>query len=108
MRIVPVHPEDCLLLGMMWNGSLFIDCMLPFGLRSAPRIFTAIADVLEWRAKFEGVSRVLHYLDNFLIISEAGPDEGSRDLQALLILFNGLRVPVATDKVEGPTTCITF
>ena len=46
-RIVPVHPEDRLLLGIMWNGSLFIDCMLPFGLRSAPRIFTAIADVLE-------------------------------------------------------------
>ena len=31
-RIVPVHPDDRQLLGMMWNGSLFIDCVLPFWL----------------------------------------------------------------------------
>ena len=107
-RIVPIHPEDRLLLGMMWNGSLFIDCVLPFGLRFAPRIFTAIADVLEWRVKFESISRILHCLDDFLIISKAGSDEGNRNLQALLALFDRLGVPVAIDKVEGPVTCITF
>ena len=46
-----------------------MDCALPFGLRSAPRIFTAIADVLEWRAKFEGIPTIMHYLEDFLIIS---------------------------------------
>ena len=35
-RIVPVHPDDRLLLGMCWQGSVFIDTKLPFGLRSAP------------------------------------------------------------------------
>ena len=29
-----------------------------------------IADILEGRAKFEGVSRILHCLDDYLIISE--------------------------------------
>lgn len=52
--------------------------------------------------------RILHYLDDFLIISEAGSDEGTRNLHALLALFDRLRVPVATDKVEGPAMCITF
>ena len=45
-RIVPVHPEDCFLLGMCWQGNLFIDLALPFGLHSAPFIFNAIADLL--------------------------------------------------------------
>ncbi len=53
-RNVPVHPEDRLLLGMMWEDSLCVDSALPFGLRSAPKIFTAVADALEWIAKQGG------------------------------------------------------
>ena len=29
-----------------WKGKLFVDGALPFGLRSAPKIFTALADAL--------------------------------------------------------------
>ena len=47
-RLVPVHPEDRRLLGMHWRGDYLVDAMLPFGLRSAPIIFTAVADALEW------------------------------------------------------------
>ena len=41
---VPIHPRDRLLLGMQWHGKVFLDTTLPFGLRSAPLIFTAIAN----------------------------------------------------------------
>ena len=47
-RMVPVHPDDRWLLGMVWGGQLFVDTVLPFGLRSAPKIFTAIADAVQW------------------------------------------------------------
>ena len=47
-RIVPVHPEDRLLLEMLWEGALYMDATLPFGLRSAPKIFNVLADVVEW------------------------------------------------------------
>ena len=47
-RIIPVHPEDRSLLGMRWKGKLFIDTVLPFGLRSAPKIFTATGN--RWAA----------------------------------------------------------
>lgn len=30
-RNVPVHPDDCHLLGMEWHGKVFIDKALPFG-----------------------------------------------------------------------------
>ena len=46
-RIIPIHPEDRHLLGMKWEGSLYLDACLPFGLRSAPKIFTAVADAAE-------------------------------------------------------------
>ena len=39
-RIVPVYPDDCLLLGMSWGGQLYLDATLPFGLRSAPKFST--------------------------------------------------------------------
>lgn len=38
-RNIPVAPVDRLLLGMQWNGNLFLDKVLPFGLRSAPLLF---------------------------------------------------------------------
>ena len=47
-RIVPVHPEDRPLLGMMWGKGLYMDTALPFGLRSAPKIFNVLADSLQW------------------------------------------------------------
>ena len=47
-RMVPVHPSDRLMLGMQWKGGVFFDTRLPFGLRSAPKIFTAVADALQW------------------------------------------------------------
>ncbi len=47
-RLVPVHPGDRHWLGIRWNDRVYVDSMLPFGLRSAPKIFTAVADALEW------------------------------------------------------------
>ena len=71
-RMVPVHPDDRLLLGMQWENNLYVDGTLPFGLRSAPRICMAVADALEWQERFEGTEHILHYLDDFLITAPAG------------------------------------
>ena len=37
-RLIPVHPHDRPLQAVQWNGNVYIDPMLPFGLRSAPKI----------------------------------------------------------------------
>ena len=107
-RIIPVHPDDRLLLGMAWQGNLFVDAVLPFGLRSARRIFTAVADVLEWRAKFEGITHIIHYLDDFLILAPPGGSRCKQELEGLLALFGRLQVPVPAEKVEGPSTQLIF
>ena len=64
--IVPVHLDDRFLLGMQWRGNFFIDLALPFGLHSAPYIFSAVADLLEWivRRNYH-VAFLKHYLDDF-------------------------------------------
>jgi hypothetical protein len=41
-RNVSVHPEDRHLLGMQFEGKTYVDTALPFGLRSAPKLFTAL------------------------------------------------------------------
>ena len=43
---IPVHPENRLLLGMTWREDPLVSGALPFGLRSAPELFTALADAL--------------------------------------------------------------
>ncbi len=58
-RLVPVHPQDRLLQGVQWKGRVYVDPMLPFGLRSAPKIFNAIADALEWTLRQQGIDQVL-------------------------------------------------
>ena len=68
-HIVPVHPEDRLLLGMRWKEKVFIDTALPFGLRSAPKIFTAVADGLQWILSIRQVGPSLLYLHDFLIVA---------------------------------------
>ena len=90
-RLVPVHPEDRLLLGMAWEGEVFVDNVLPFGLRSAPKIFTALADALEWVVRQAGVEEVMHYLDDFLIVGAPDSDQCMVDLQRLLRVFDRLQ-----------------
>ena len=105
-RTVPVHPDDRLLLGMWWNGSLYIDTTLPFGLRSAPKIFCAIADMVKWVIRSTGVPIVTHYIDDFIIIGPPGCSECQQSLQKALQVCSNLGLPVAPQKTEGPSTCM--
>ena len=43
-RIVPVNPEECLLLGVQWGRRTYLDTTL---LHAVLIIFTALADALE-------------------------------------------------------------
>lgn len=67
-RLIPVHPQDHPLQAMEWQGKIYVDPMLPFGLRSAPKIFNAVADALNWHMIEAGIRFVLHYLDDFIVI----------------------------------------
>ncbi len=107
-RIVPVHPDDRLLLGMEWQGQVYIDTALPFGLWLAPKLFTAVADGLMWIMEKNGVAEVIHYLDDFLFFGNHASPVCAESLRIALEWCDRLGVPVSAHKVEGPATSITF
>ncbi len=107
-RNVPVHPHDRHLLGMKWEGCVYIDTVLPFGLRSAPKIFNCITDALQWIAISRGVSYLDHFLDDFITGGAPGSSECADNLASLVGTCGILNIPLAIGKSEGPTTCITF
>ena len=87
---------------------MYIDTMLPLGLRPAPKIFMAVADAAEWIIRQHGVDMVLHYLNDFLLIGAPNSDECKHALSTLLGIFSYLGSPVAEEKLEGPTVSLTF
>ncbi len=40
--MLPIHPEDRWLLGMIWRGEVFVETALPFGLRSGPKFLPVL------------------------------------------------------------------
>ena len=107
-RIVPVHPQDRHLLGMQFDGELYVDTALPFGLRSAPKIFTALADGLLWIMTRHGIQAALHYLDDYIFFGTPDTSECAEALKLALQLCEQLGVPVSKLKVEGPATILAF
>ncbi len=106
--MVPVHSADQHLLGIKWRKATYLDQALPFGLRSAPKLFTAVADGLAWAMVSEGVVDVIHYLDDFFFCGPAGSLTCGAALDTALPLCERLGFPVAPDKVVGPTAVLTF
>ena len=102
-RIIPVHPDDRSLLGMVWKGRLYVDSSLP-----APKLFNALADGLSWIMSSKGTRDQLHYLDDFLFIGAPDTGECKQALELALTTCATLGIPVAKHKVEGPSTCLSF
>ena len=107
-RLVPVHPVDRLLLGVKWAGEVFVDGALLFGLCSAPKLFTAVADALLWVMGAHGLETGMHYLDDFLLLGPPGAEKCGRSLRLCLDVCRLLGVSVAPQKTEGPSTSLCF
>ena len=107
-QLISVHLDDRHLLGMRWRRSVTLDAALPFGLRSAPKIFSAVADALLWVMFRRGVSSAIHYLDDFLFCGAAGSGKRAHNLASALTTCRDLGVPVAEHKTQGPSTVLTF
>ena len=107
-RIVPVHPDDRHLLSVQWEGQVLVDKVLPFGLRSAPLIFTALADALQWIMTRRGVYPVFHYLDDFITLGTPDSLHCQHNLAGIMNTCKDTGVPLEEEKCEGPAQVITF
>lgn len=107
-RLIPVCYQDRKWLGMKWKGLVYVDGMLPFGLRSAPKIFNAVADALQWIVTQEGVEHIFHYLDDFAVLGPPDSPQCQWCLDTLVRICALLNIPLAIDKQAGPTAVIPF
>ena len=97
-RLIPIHPDDWNLLGILWKSQYYVDMYLPFGLRSAPFIFNQLSDGLEWILKHNhGLQRVIH------LIAESSRLACITSFSTLLRVFMSLRAPVVASKTIGPS-----
>ncbi|KAF0980761.1 hypothetical protein FDP41_013244 [Naegleria fowleri] len=70
---IPIHPNSRKLLGFIWNNQFYHFNVLPFGLSSAPRIFTKIMKQVVKKWRFQGMI-IFIYIDDILILSFMGKE----------------------------------
>ena len=108
-RICPVHKSDWHLLGFTFIDMLFVDLCLPFGLRSSVNRFTQVADSILWIMQNNyNLENSTNYLDDFFLAASPDSNQCQDDMSRTIMLFKSLGVPLANDKLVGPTSCITF
>jgi len=109
-QLLSVHLANRHLLAMCWKNQIFVDTCIPFRLWSAPKLFNVLADLLSWILEQQGVTSLLHYLDNFLLMH--GTSTVSYMSRQLVNCQTGLltawHIPLALEKVEGPSDSLTF
>ena len=108
-RLCPVHPADLELLGIHWEGQYYIDLHLPFGLRSSPYLFNRLADAFEWILKNNyTITDLLHYLDDYFTVGPPNSKTCADNVNIMIHLASQLGIPLAPEKLEGPTTSLVF
>jgi hypothetical protein len=75
-RNIPVCLAHRRLLGFAWNGVVYEENCLSFGLRTAPLLFNLFAEALHWILEYQLAGErvlILHYLDDFIFVLPPGP-----------------------------------
>eukprot|EP00731_Ephydatia_muelleri_P034480 Em0062g3a len=99
-HLIPVRAVDWVHLGMDRT-------CLPFGLRSSLSLINNYADALHWiMASYYG-AQLLPYLDDFLLVGPPGKDTCQEAMYRVLLVCDQLGIPVASEKLKGPTTTLT-
>ena len=85
-----------------------MDTVLPFRLRSTPKIFCAISDGLEWVLHQRGLVHLVKYIDDFLVAGSAGSPACQSSVTEMCSVCEELGLLLAMEKLDGPAQVITF
>ncbi len=92
---IPVHPQDRTLQAVQWDGAIYIDKMLPFGLPSPPPPnFNAVADALHWYLNSQGIRWLYH--------------SSPATLKSMHARQHRVCAMLGVHEWDGRTTCLTF
>lgn len=107
-RCIPVRPADWHLLGMRWRGHYYYEKSLPFGLSSSCALWEEYATAAEWIVRSLGVTSIVHYIDDTLLVSAGEQHKAAAVMDIVLRVFATLGLPIATDKLVGPVTQLVY
>ena len=102
-----MHSKDHYLLGVQWEGTAYINRVLPFGLSSATKISSVVADAIQWILHNKGINKGLHYLDNYILVAGSFHTAGHQQ-DTLLATFEKLKVPIEPSNLEDPSACLSY
>ena len=104
---IPIHPNSRKYLRFCYKAQVFQFTSLPFGLATAPQVFTMIVKEVKLMALSRGL-RIHQYLDDWLIRSQS-QEESQRDTQAVVDLTQSLGWIINQEKSElKPTRVFSF
>ncbi len=107
-KVMPIHPDSWHLLGIQWAGKFYFAVRLTFGCKSSPKIFDMLSEAVCWiLSNNYAIPRLIHLLDDFLIISPPNAIPAAHILTVQKV-FSELGIPIAQEKTLGPTTSIEF
>ena len=90
---------------MEWKNSIYLDTYLPFGLRSAPKLFNVLAELLVWIFQRNGVTFSIHYLDDFPTMGPPHSPTCNQNLHIFTDVCARLRVPLAEGSPTVAKSC---
>ena len=104
---IPIHPNSRKYLRFCYKSQVFQFTSLPFGLATAPQVFTMIVKEVKLMAFSRGL-RIHQYLDDWLIRSQS-QEEAQVNTQAVVDLTQSLRWIINQEKSElKPTQVFSF
>jgi hypothetical protein len=96
-RLTPIWPDQQHHLCIFWNGLVYVDRAVMFGLASSAGVFGSIRDMLIAIYKKAGYTQVLKWVDDFFIIRL--PDQFWTE-QEFMDLTGGFGVPWSLKKMR--------
>ena len=108
VKCVQAYTTPPCLFGVSWEGRTYINPALPFGLRSAPKIFSEVADMMVWVLNNASIEHLIQYLDDFLFLVTPHSDNGANIIGHECFFSSKFGVPVALHKNEEPAGVIPF
>ena len=107
-RLLPLSPDQFLLVGLSFEGMYYIDKFLPMGASSSCKIYQQFSDAISLIAQKDfGIKHIQNYLDDYLIISD-GLASGTYELEQFKSMSTVINLPLAHDKIDGPKPIIEF
>ena len=108
-RLLPVLPMAFDQLGFMFDGQYYFDKAMPFGCSISCQTWELFATFIEFAVVRQSpVGKLLHYLDDYLFGGKRGTNHCAHIMSVFHEKLDTLGVPVASEKIEGPTTKLCF